>query len=196
MTDLSARHALQALYARMQGDPAYRSAQMGATFVPGEGTVSAQVVFIGEAPGQDEERQGRPFVGAAGRNLNDLLASIALSRDEVFITNLIHYRPFDALGKNRKPTPAESRRALPYLREELTLLAPQLIVCLGLAPATALLARPLTMREANGQLFHDHDWTVMVSYHPSPYNYLQPPLKAIMYETFQRLRKVLETGEG
>ena len=95
--------------------------------VPGEGSESAEIMFIGEAPGFHEDRQGRPFVGAAGRFLEELLASIGLKREEVYIANVIKCRP----PGNRDPLPDEIETCKPYLDKQIELLQPKLIVTLG-----------------------------------------------------------------
>jgi len=95
--------------------------------VPGEGHPSTEVLFVGEAPGLNEDRQGRPFVGAAGRFLDELLGSIGWSRDEVFITNVVKCRP----PQNRDPKPDEIAACAPYLGRQLEVLEPRLVVTLG-----------------------------------------------------------------
>lgn len=95
--------------------------------VPGEGPVDAEVMFIGEGPGFNEDQQGRPFVGPAGRLLNELLASINLDRSEVYITNIIKCRP----PNNRDPMPQEITACTPYLERQLALIKPKVVVTLG-----------------------------------------------------------------
>lgn len=95
--------------------------------VPGEGSEDAEIMFIGEAPGFHEDRQGRPFVGAAGRFLEELLASIGLKREEVYIANVIKCRP----PGNRDPLPDEIETCKPYLDKQIELIQPKLIVTLG-----------------------------------------------------------------
>ena len=95
--------------------------------VPGEGASNARVIFIGEAPGYQEDQQGRPFVGPAGRFLDELLGSIGLKREDVFIANMIKCRP----PNNRDPLPAEVAACTKYLDRQIELLRPDLIVTLG-----------------------------------------------------------------
>lgn len=181
------------LYERIQRDSGYRSTQMGTVFVPGRGSLAeGAVVLVGEAPGKEEERERAPFVGPAGRNLNELLQAAGIRRDDVFITNLVKYRPLSATGGNRNPSPAESRKALPYLLEELSILAPSLAICLGLSPASALLTeKSLKMAQVNGSLFHRHGLKILVTYHPSPFNYRVPTKREAMQAVFERLREML-----
>ncbi len=100
----------------------------GATqLVFGDGNPNADVVFIGEAPGKNEDEQGIPFVGAAGRFLNEMLASIHLERSDIYITNIVKYRP----PNNRDPLPEEKKEFLPYLQSQLEVIAPKVVVTLG-----------------------------------------------------------------
>lgn len=184
---------LELLYEAIRRDPGYRSDSMGNVFVPGRGLFAGRpLTFIGEAPGRDEERQQAPFVGPAGRNLNELLGGIGVPRETVFITNLVKYRPFTPTGDNRNPTPVESRRALPYLLEELDILTPRLVVCLGLSSAKALLEDTnLKMGRANGTTFSGHGLQILVTYHPSPFNYRNPVKREAMTAAFSTLGRIL-----
>ena len=93
----------------------------------GDGNPAAKIVFIGEAPGKNEDIQGKPFVGAAGKFLNEMLEGIGLERKDVYITNIVKYRPPD----NRDPLPEEKKAFLPYLQAQLEAIQPQLVVTLG-----------------------------------------------------------------
>jgi uracil-DNA glycosylase family 4 len=96
---------LNKLYEEIRDDKYYRTPKMGRVFVPGTGPIlNAPIVLVGEAPGREEEKQQKPFVGPAGKNLNTLLQSIGLSREQVFITNLLKYRPLTPSGGNRSPS--------------------------------------------------------------------------------------------
>lgn len=95
--------------------------------VPGDGSASAEILFIGEAPGKTEDREGVPFVGAAGKFLGEMLGSIGLSREDIYITNIVKYRPPD----NRDPAPEEIEACAEWLREQILLIDPILIVTLG-----------------------------------------------------------------
>src|SRR5262249_46507325 len=110
--------------------------------VPGHGDPQARLVLVGEAPGETEARQGRPFVGAAGKLLDEALAKACLARDQVWTTNTVKCRPVLGEGpryRNRAPTPAEIRLWQPLLEEELQLLSPRVIVCLGAVAAKAVI---------------------------------------------------------
>ncbi|MDZ7744390.1 MAG: uracil-DNA glycosylase [Candidatus Saccharibacteria bacterium] len=102
-------------------------AKQATQLVFGDGSPDADVVFIGEAPGKKEDEQGKPFVGAAGKFLDEMLAMIQLDRSEVYITNIVKYRP----PNNRDPLPGEKQAFLPYLQAQLEAIAPKVVVTLG-----------------------------------------------------------------
>lgn len=102
-------------------------AKTATNLVMGDGNPDADIVFIGEAPGKHEDLQGLPFVGAAGKFLNEMLASIQLVRSDVYITNIVKYRP----PNNRDPLPDEKRAFLPYLLQQLQVIEPKLVITLG-----------------------------------------------------------------
>lgn len=101
--------------------------QTATQLVFGDGDPDAGVLFIGEAPGKNEDQQGKPFVGAAGKFLDEMLASVDLKREEVYITNIVKYRP----PNNRDPLPDEKAAFLPYLQAQLEIIRPKLVVTLG-----------------------------------------------------------------
>ncbi len=93
----------------------------------GDGNPDADIVFIGEAPGKNEDLKGKPFIGAAGKFLDEMLASVELKRDDIYITNIVKYRPPD----NRDPLPEEKKAFLPYLQAQLEVIQPKVVVTLG-----------------------------------------------------------------
>jgi len=115
--------ALQEKLKTWKGCPLHETANA----VLGEGSPHARIMFIGEAPGQREDELKRPFVGAAGQFLDELLASIGLKREEVYISNVVKYRP----PNNREPTPEEKEQCMPWLKLEIALIKPKIIVPLG-----------------------------------------------------------------
>lgn len=120
--------ALDQLAARIVEEGVCSELAEGATqLVMGDGNPAADIVFIGEAPGKNEDIQGKPFVGAAGRFLDEMLAMIRLGRADVYISNIVKYRP----PNNRDPLPEEKAAFLPYLKEQLGIIQPKLIVTLG-----------------------------------------------------------------
>jgi DNA polymerase len=119
--------ALTELYQKMSNCTRCGLSQHRTKVVPGEGAEDAQIVFIGEAPGWNEDQQGRPFVGAAGQFLEELIHSIGMTRQQVYICNVIKCRP----PENRDPLPTEIKACQPWLEEQLRLLRPKMIVTLG-----------------------------------------------------------------
>jgi uracil-DNA glycosylase len=179
---------LEALYGRISRDPDYRNSKMADIFVPGRGSLkNGLIVLVGEAPGRNEEKFGVPFIGAAGKNLDSLLKVSGISREDLFITNVIKYRPVTPDGKNRSPSILEIRRALPYLLEELEILSPVLTVCLGLCPARTLVGGNPVMEKANGTICRRSDIDIMITYHPSPFNFMIAKKREAMMQAFRIL---------
>ena len=132
-------------------------------FVFGTGSDKAEVMFIGEAPGRDEDLQGEPFVGRAGQLLNKILAAINFKREEVYIGNVLKCRP----PENRDPLPDEIEKCEPYLIEQIKLIQPKLICALGRIAAQALLKTKLPLNRLRSK-FHDYQGIrFMVTYHPA-----------------------------
>ena len=127
MTTEERRAALEAIAAEVSTCTDCRLAQGRTRAVPGEGSPDTEVVLVGEGPGQNEDRQGRPFVGAAGSLLQELLGMIGWKREDVFITNVVKCRP----PNNRDPEPDEIAACQPYLRRQLEVLDPAVLVTLG-----------------------------------------------------------------
>lgn len=120
--------ALEDLKSRIEASDITPELKAQATqLVFGAGNPDANILFIGEAPGKNEDLQGEPFVGAAGKFLDEMLASIGLERQDIYITNIVKYRP----PNNRDPLPEEKRAFLPYLQEQLEIIQPKVIVTLG-----------------------------------------------------------------
>lgn len=159
---------LAALFREYARDPFFAHFREGsAKFVPGDGSLRPRAIFIGEAPGVQEDRQGKPFVGASGTMLNGLLADIGLLRHECWITNVIKYRPTD----NRTPTPQEIDAARPYLRREVQALAydplrPPPVVLLG-ATALRLVGDDLRVGSSHGVVLQNGRWRFLPVYHPA-----------------------------
>lgn len=144
-TDKAAQ--LQAIAQRILDDKVCPELAAQATqLVFGDGNPDAEVVFIGEAPGKNEDLQGKPFVGAAGKFLNEMLAGIGLERQDIYITNIVKYRPPD----NRDPLPDEKKAFLPYLQSQLEVIAPKVVVTLGRHSTNCFLP-DLQISKAHGQ---------------------------------------------
>jgi DNA polymerase len=131
--------------------------------VPGEGDVKARLMFIGEAPGADEDRLGRPFVGAAGQLLDKMIGAMGLARDRVFIANLLKCRP----PGNRDPLEHEVAACIPYLRAQLALVRPEVICSLGRHATHALLERKDPLGKLRGRFFEYRGTPLLPTFHPS-----------------------------
>jgi uracil-DNA glycosylase family 4 len=129
----------------------------------GEGAADARLMFIGEAPGAEEDQQGRPFVGAAGQLLNNLLHKLGLSREEIYIANILKSRP----PGNRDPEPDEVEACLPFLKKQIQAIQPQVIVLLGRPAAHALLDTKEPLTKLRGRWHRYDDIRVMPTFHPS-----------------------------
>ena len=139
----------------------------GATqLVMGDGSVDAQIVFIGEAPGKAEDLQGIPFVGASGKFLNSMLEAAGLVRSDVYITNIVKYRPPD----NRDPTPQEKRDFWPYLMRQLEIIQPKVVITLGrhsmecFIPGAKISAQHGQPKKV---VHHGYEFLVIPLYHPA-----------------------------
>lgn len=132
-------------------------------FVFADGNPNARIVFIGEAPGHDEDLQGVPFVGRAGQLLNQLLAGVGLSRADVYICNVLKCRP----PNNRDPQANEAETCRPYLMTQLSLVNPDILVCLGRHAAMALLKVDSPMKDLRGRFLPWNNLQVLVTYHPA-----------------------------
>jgi DNA polymerase len=157
-------------------DPVCRAhARPGKRVVVGVGDLDARICFVGEAPGAEEEIQGEPFVGPAGQLLTRMIVAMGLSRSQVYIGNIMNWRPEMPVGPdgvqsgNRPPTEAELAYCLPYLRAQIEIVAPALIVALGTTAARGLLGRGSfdALKEVRGQWREFAGKPLMVTYHPS-----------------------------
>jgi DNA polymerase len=131
--------------------------------VPGEGSPTARMVLVGEGPGATEDETGRPFVGAAGKLLDDILGAIELRREDVFICNVVKCRP----PQNRRPLPDEVAACIPYLHRQLAILRPKVIVTLGGTAAEALLQSKQALGQFRGKVHHYDGIPVVATYHPA-----------------------------
>jgi uracil-DNA glycosylase family 4 len=128
----------------------------------GVGNPDAEVVFIGEAPGKNEDLKGEPFVGAAGQFLNEMLADIGMNRGDIYITNIVKYRP----PENRDPTPEEIAEFIPYLKKQIAVISPKLIVFLG-RHAMSVFLPELKISQAHGQVFRKGGQVYLPLFHPA-----------------------------
>ena len=165
------------------------------TPVPGEGDPEADIMFVGEAPGAQEDRVGRPFVGASGKFLATMLETIGLTRDDVFITNIVKYRP----PANRDPTAQEIQACLPYLMEQIDIIRPKLIVFLG-RHSMSVFYPQLKIGEVHGEPItgtyiykgETHHQVYLPLYHPAAALY-NGSMRQTLLEDFQRIPGILAT---
>lgn len=160
-----------------------------------DGNPEASVMVIGEAPGQEEDRQGLPFVGKSGKLLDRMLASIGLDRDSVYITNVVPWRPIE----NRKPTPDEVAVCMPFVSRHIELVDPKLLLLLGGASASALLARHEGINRLRGRWFDyaspglPRPVPVMATFHPA-YLLRTPAAKREAWRDLIQVKKRLDAG--
>lgn len=138
--------------------------------VYGVGNPFSELLFVGEAPGEEEDLKGEPFVGRSGREvLNKMIAAMEYTRDDIFIANVLKCRPDMPAGEsgNRKPKPAEMATCLPWLRQQIELIKPKVLVALGATAIEGLLGQPVTMRDVRGKWLDYHGVPLMPTYHPA-----------------------------
>ena len=163
--------------------------------VPGEGNPNSRIMFVGEAPGRNEDEMGRPFVGAAGKLLEELLISIGLRRQDVFITNVVKCRP----PNNRDPRPEEIEACLPYLKAQIELIDPEILVPLGRHSVGVLLGRigEISILRVRGKVYEVEVFgairKVLPTLHPAAALY-NPRLKPLIREDFEKLRSLISSG--
>jgi DNA polymerase len=129
----------------------------------GSGNPNADIMFVGEAPGKNEDETGEPFVGAAGRMLNDFLTASGIRREDVFIGNIVKCRP----PMNRDPLPAEEERCIGYLMEQIRIIDPKIIVCLGRIAAKQLISPDFQVTKQHGEVFMKNNRLIMATFHPA-----------------------------
>lgn len=180
---------LEQLKKKVEQDKNLPFIEEATTLVFGEGSENPKVLFIGEAPGKNEDLTGRPFIGAAGKTLSELITSIGLTREEVYITSVIQYRP----PKNRDPKPQEIALFEPYLDEQINILNPKIIVTLGRFSLSKFLPNS-KIADQHGkptQLnWQELDFTIIPMYHPAAIIYNQK-LKQTLKDDFQIIKQYL-----
>ena len=157
-------------------------------FVFGSGNPDADVMVVGEGPGAEEDKQGLPFVGRAGQLLTDVLKAINFSREEVYIANIVKCRP----PGNRTPLPDEMDICLPYLKKQIELIKPKVILCLGLTAAKGLLKKRESLTNLRGKVFEFENIKVMVTYHTAAL-LRNPHWKRGCWEDVQKFRKLYDS---
>lgn len=163
--------------------------------VPGEGNANAELMFIGEAPGAQEDKQGRPFVGASGKFLAEMLESIGLKREDVFITNIVKFRP----PENRDPKPEEIKACMPILFEQIEVIRPKLLIFLGRHSMNVFFPK-LKISEAHGEMVKtnvqnpdgsEFEQNCLPLYHPAAALY-NGSMRKVLLEDFAKIPKLLE----
>lgn len=160
-------------------------------FVFGDGNPFADIMLIGEAPGAEEDLQGLPFVGRAGQLLTNILRAINLKREDVYICNILKCRP----PQNRKPLPSEIQTCIPYLRKQIDLIKPSIILALGSTAIEGLFGITEKMANIHGKELEFNGITVIPTYHPAAL-LRNTSLKRVVWNDIQILLKVLLTKKG
>jgi uracil-DNA glycosylase len=168
--------------------------------VPGEGPQSSIIVFVGEQPGNDEDLQGRPFVGPAGRLFERALDEAGINRSAVYITNAVKHFKFEERGKRRihkKPSASESTACRPWLEAELAVIHPKVVVCLGATAAQSIFGRDYRLTKERGQ-FVKHQWAPQATstIHPSAILRAPDDQRTLEYQRFVEDLKKIRAAAG
>ncbi len=161
------------------------------SFVFGVGNPNADLMLIGEAPGAEEDKQGIPFVGRAGKLLTDILKAINFERDDVYIANILKCRP----PNNRDPQPAERETCFPYLMKQVELIKPKIILCLGRISANTLLDKKESLTRLRENVYDWNGVKLMATYHPAAL-LRNPHWKKGCWEDVQKVRKLYDELGG
>lgn len=198
---LAKYEALAALYEQYR-EPVRQAMGGTANFVRGHGNEEAEIVFVGEAPGLDEDRQGKPFVGRAGKLLTQWIGKLGLEREQVYITNVVKCHPMkdpskpDSRGNDRPPKPSEIELCKPILVEELRILQPKVLVALGSPAARTLLSTKKTISELRGNFFTlpETGTALFPMFHPAAL-FHNPPLAPLVEQDLRKLREWLSKAK-
>jgi uracil-DNA glycosylase len=168
-------------------------AETATNLVMGDGNINADIVFIGEAPGKNEDEQGLPFVGAAGKFLNEMLSTAGMQRSDVYITNIVKYRP----PNNRDPEPDEKKAFWPYLLRQLAVIKPKIVVTLGRHSMEYFLPGQKISAihgEPKRITFGDDKLVVVPLYHPAAALY-NGSMRSVLIDDFSRIPKIIDLIE-
>lgn len=168
------------------GDLAAHATQL----VMGDGDPDADIVFIGEAPGKKEDEQGVPFVGAAGKFLDEMLRQAGLNRQDVYITNIVKYRP----PNNRDPLPEEKREFWPYLMRQIDIINPKVVITLGRHSGAAFMPDLVISRDhghARKVKYHKHEFLVIPLYHPAAALY-NGGMRQVLIDDFLKAKALVD----
>lgn len=170
-------------------------ASQATQLVMGDGDPDAAIVFIGEAPGRNEDEQGIPFVGAAGKFLNEMLGAAGMERSDVYITNIVKYRP----PNNRDPLPEEKAAFLPYLLKQLEIIDPKVVITLGRHSMEYFLPEA-KISQVHGHairrqvIYHDksaHEWLIVPLYHPAAALY-NGSMRSVLIDDFLKVPEMIK----
>ena len=175
------------LYEDLSGCQRCRLCEHRTNVVPGEGNPNARLMFIGEGPGQEEDRQGRPFVGRSGELLTRMIHAIGIERSEVYICNVVKCRP----PQNRNPEPDEAEACLNYLRAQVALVRPKVIVLLGKVACRYTLGEEIFITRDHGRWFERKGTWFIPTFHPSAL-LRDPTKKRDAWDDFQKIREKLK----
>ena len=175
------------LYEELSGCQRCRLCEHRTNVVPGEGNPNARLMFIGEGPGQEEDRQGRPFVGRSGELLTRMIHAIGIERSEVYICNVVKCRP----PQNRNPEPDEAEACLNYLRAQVALVRPKVIVLLGKVACRYTLGEEIFITRDYGRWFERKGTWFIPTFHPSAL-LRDPTKKRDAWDDFQKIREKLK----
>lgn len=168
-------------------------AEQATQLVMGDGNPNADIVFIGEAPGKNEDEQGLPFVGAAGKFLNEMLDAAGMQRNDVYITNIVKYRP----PNNRDPEPEEKREFWPYLMQQLEIIQPRVVITLGRHSGAAFIP-DLRISRDHGHprkvRYHDYEFLLIPLYHPAAALY-NGSMRQVLIDDFVRAAEIARAAE-
>jgi uracil-DNA glycosylase family protein len=198
---LPERKTLPSLEDALQGCRGCELYRHATQAVPGEGPQSSIIVFVGEQPGNDEDLQGRPFVGPAGRLFERALDEAGINRSAVYITNAVKHFKFEERGKRRihkKPSASESTACRPWLEAELAVIHPKVLVCLGATAAQSIFGRDYRLTKERGQ-FVKHQWAPQATstIHPSAILRAPDDQRTLEYQRFvEDLKKIRAASEA
>ena len=183
--------SLEKIAGEVRGCPLCKLARTRKNAVPGEGQLAARIMFVGEAPGRSEDEKGRPFVGAAGRILDDLLQKAGIERSQVFITNVVKCRP----PNNRVPEDDEAAACRPYLDRQIALIKPKVICILGRTAYASLLGGS-SITTNRGKIVEKEGQKYFLTFHPAAVIYNKSLLAALEADLKKLAKEIKEEGKG
>lgn len=186
LTKKQKREALDAIALQISQCRVCKKDKIGVA-VPGEGNPDADIVFIGEAPGKEEAKTGRPFIGRAGKLLRSLINEVGLKEKDVYITSPVKYLP-----KHVTPTPAEVAHGRKHLMMQFAIIEPKVVVLLGRVAALAVLKQNISVAKEHGTIVEKDNIKYLLAYHPAAPLYA-PKVKAEIIKDFLQLKQLVKT---